>query len=100
MRRIEAPDETVVEVWQERRDEPDPETTGCVAFTTHYRFMPKPGTGAIGETLSATRELRFRTQHELAHLLKRVGFARIDWYGDWSRTAVDETSRELIAVAR
>ena len=35
-----------------------------------------------------------------ARLLRDAGFARIDWYGDWNRAPVDETSRELIAVAR
>ncbi|SAK59825.1 class I SAM-dependent methyltransferase [Caballeronia ptereochthonis] len=100
MRRIEAPDGSVVEVWQERREEPDPAATRRVAFTTRYRFMPKPGTSAVGETLSVTSELRFRTLDEWTRLLNRAGFARIDWYGDWSRAPVDETSRELIAVAR
>ncbi|KXV10178.1 methyltransferase type 11 [Caballeronia megalochromosomata] len=94
-RRVEAPDGKMVDVWQERDPESDPSTTGRVAFTTHYRFMPAPG-----ETLSATSELRFRTLDELARLLTDAGFARIDWYGDWNRAPVDETSRELIAVAR
>ena len=100
MRRIEAPDGSAVDVWQERHDEPDPRATGRVAFSTHYRFVPKPGAGEIGETLSAASELRFRTRDELAQMLNRAGFAWIDWYGDWSRAPVDETSRELIAVAR
>lgn len=95
-----APDGCVVEVWQERHAQPDPATTGRVAFTTHYRFMPKPGARAVEETLSATSELRFRTLDELTRLLNRAGFAQIDWYGDWGRAPVDETSRELIAVAQ
>lgn len=52
------------------------------------------------ETLRAESELRFRSRDELAQLLNRAGFAHIDWYGDWNRAPVDETSRELIAVAR
>ncbi|SAK49053.1 methyltransferase type 12 [Caballeronia calidae] len=99
-RRIEAPDGRTVEVWQELHAEPDPLATGRVAFTTHYRFMPKPGTDIAEETLSAQSELRFRAQDELTRLLTKAGFARIDWYGDWDRAPVDETSRELIAVAR
>ncbi|WP_250512554.1 class I SAM-dependent methyltransferase [Caballeronia sp. INDeC2] len=94
-RRVEAPDGKTVEVWQERHAQPDPSTTGRAAFTTHYRFMSTPE-----DTLSATSELRFRTLDELARLLTDSGFARIDWYGDWDRAPVDETSRELIAVAR
>jgi ubiquinone/menaquinone biosynthesis C-methylase UbiE len=92
---VEAPDGRTVEVWQELHAQPDPSTTGHAAFTTYYRF-----TSAPEETLSATSELRFRTLDALASLLTDAGFARIDWYGDWDRAPVDETSRELIAVAR
>jgi SAM-dependent methyltransferase len=100
MRRVAAPDGTTVDVWQERHAQPGPATTGRVAFTTHYRFEPKPGTAGVSETLSAECELRFRTLDELTRVLNRAGFAQIDWYGDWNRAPVDETSRELIAVAR
>jgi SAM-dependent methyltransferase len=100
MQRIEAPGGGTVEVWQERHARPDPATTGRVAFTTRYRFLPKPDSGADAATLSAASELRFRTADELTRLLNRAGFAQIDWYGDWSRAAPDDASRELIAVAR
>jgi SAM-dependent methyltransferase len=79
------------EIWQERHDTPDPAETGRVAFTTFYRFDDT--------TLEAHSELRFRTQQELTALLNQAGFTHIDWYGDWNRAPVDETSRELIAVA-
>ncbi|MDR5764603.1 MULTISPECIES: bifunctional 2-polyprenyl-6-hydroxyphenol methylase/3-demethylubiquinol 3-O-methyltransferase UbiG [unclassified Caballeronia] len=95
---VSAPDGRAVEVWQERHAEPDPLSTGRVAFTTHYRFMPTPD--APEQTLSAVSELRFRTRDELARLLTDAGFAKIDWFGDWNRAPVDEVSRELIAVAR
>ncbi|SAL22616.1 methyltransferase type 12 [Caballeronia arvi] len=100
LRRIEAPDGRTVDVWLERHAVPDPLATGRVAFTTHYRFMPKPSGEIAEETLSATSELRFRTLEELTKRLTEAGFAQIDWYGDWNRAPVDETSRELIAVAR
>ena len=92
---VEAPDGRTVEVWQELHAQPDPSTTGHAAFTTYYRF-----TSAPEDTLSATSELRFRTLDALAGLLTDAGFARIDWSGDRDRAPVDETSRELIAVAR
>jgi SAM-dependent methyltransferase len=79
-----------VEVWQECDDTPD---TNRIAFTTFYRFKD-------GETLEARSELRFRTQAELTALLNQAGFTQIDWYGDWNRAPVEETSRELIAVAQ
>jgi SAM-dependent methyltransferase len=79
-----------VEVWQERDDTLD---ASRIAFTTFYRFED-------GETLEARSELRFRTQAELTALLNQAGFTQIDWYGDWNRAPVEETSRELIAVAQ
>ncbi|SAK41708.1 methyltransferase type 12 [Caballeronia temeraria] len=96
---VKAPDGRTVEVWHERHAEPDPLATGRAAFTTYYRFAPTPEMPEE-ETLSAASELRFRTRDELARLLAEAGFAQIDWYGDWTRAPVDETSRELIAVAR
>ena len=100
-RRIDAPDGKTVEVWQERHIEPDPLATGRVAFTTRYRFLSATeGSADTTDTLEATSELRFRTLDELTRLLLGAGFTDIDWYGDWSRAPVDETSRELIAVAR
>ncbi|WP_277185585.1 bifunctional 2-polyprenyl-6-hydroxyphenol methylase/3-demethylubiquinol 3-O-methyltransferase UbiG [Caballeronia sp. BR00000012568055] len=81
------------EVWQEHHAQPDPDETGRVAFTTHYRF-------ASGEEVAAPSELKFRTQAELERLIRQAGFATIEWYGDWNRAPVDGASRELIAVAR
>jgi SAM-dependent methyltransferase len=78
-----------VEVWNGESSEQD----GCVTFTTHYRF-------ASGEEVSVRSELRFRTQDELAYVLTQAGFAQIEWFGDWNRAPVEDTSRELIAVAR
>jgi len=93
-RRIEGADGRIVEVWHERHATPDPLETGRVAFTTNYRF------DADASTLRADSELRFRTREELTQLLTDAGFSGIDWYGNWDRAPVDETSRELIAVAR
>ncbi|KND61823.1 putative methyltransferase [Candidatus Burkholderia verschuerenii] len=94
-RQVKAPDGGSVGIWQERHAAPDPLTDGRVAFTTHYRFEENGG-----ETLEARSELRFWTRDELARLLNQAGFARIDWYGDWNRAPLDDTSREMIAVAR
>ncbi|MDR5854036.1 class I SAM-dependent methyltransferase [Caballeronia sp. LZ062] len=94
LRRVQSADGRAVDVWQERHASPDPLATGRVAFTTHARFDGE------AETLRAESELRFRSRDELTLLLNRAGFAQIDWYGDWNRAPVNETSRELIAVAR
>ncbi|SAK76200.1 methyltransferase type 12 [Caballeronia fortuita] len=95
---VDAPDGKTVQVWHEGHAQPDPLSTGRAAFTTHFRFLTAPE--APEQTVSATSELRFRTRDELARLLTDAGFGQIEWYGDWNRAPVEETSRELIAVAR
>jgi SAM-dependent methyltransferase len=97
-RRVQTAEGGVVDVWHERQERaaaPDPLTDGRVAFTTHYRFGENGG-----ETIEARSELRFWTRDELNRLLNQAGFARIDWYGDWNGAPLDDTSREMIAVAR
>jgi SAM-dependent methyltransferase len=64
-----------------------------VRFNTHYRFERD------GDEIVSSSELRFRTQDELIHTLTQTGFVSIQWYGDWSCAPVNETSRELIAIA-
>ncbi|MBN3757804.1 class I SAM-dependent methyltransferase [Paraburkholderia sp. Tr-20389] len=78
-----------VEIWQQLVDV----QAGRVRFDTVYRFT------ACDDTVVSTSELRFRTQTELSEALRKAGFSEMEWFGDWSRSPVDETSRELIVVA-
>jgi SAM-dependent methyltransferase len=90
-RHIDAGAPGKVEVWQDNvSGSPD----SGIRFDTHYRFE------ASGVHLIATSELRFRTQDELAGLLADAEFTSLDWYGDWDRSPVGETTRELIVRAR
>jgi hypothetical protein len=40
------------------------------------------------------------SQGELAAFLAEAGFARVDWYGNWDRSALTPKSPEIIAIAR
>lgn len=44
--------------------------------------------------------LRLRTATEMAGLLRRAGFRRIEWYGDWNGEPFTHRSPRVIAVAR
>jgi ubiquinone/menaquinone biosynthesis C-methylase UbiE len=68
-----------------------------------------PVTGVSHETWRWTRgrrkgekrhALRLRTATEIASLLKRAGFRRVEWYGGWEGEPFTHRSSSLIAVAR
>lgn len=44
--------------------------------------------------------LRLRTATSIADLLRRAGFRRIEWYGDWNGEPFTHASPHVIAVAR
>lgn len=44
--------------------------------------------------------LRLRTATGIARLLRRAGFGRVEWYGDWGGEPFTHRSSSLIAVAR
>ncbi len=77
-RRVHSEEQGAVDVWQQLIDV-DGER---VRFDNHYRFERD------GAEIVSPSALHFRTQDALMR-----------WYGDWSRTPVDATSRELIVVA-
>jgi predicted TPR repeat methyltransferase len=78
-----------VEIWQQLIEAAD----GRVRFETHHRFARD------GDTVFSTSELRFRTRAALAGALRKAGFSRMNWFGDWSGAPVDPVSREPIVVA-
>jgi hypothetical protein len=45
-------------------------------------------------------DMRWYTKPELEHLLARSGFEVEETYGDFDRSKLDDTSREIIVVAR
>ena len=68
----------------ERKDE-------LVSFETQYCF----GDGTVILSQSA---LRFASQGRVSELAQEAGFTDLVWYGDWDRSPVMPTSRELIVV--
>jgi SAM-dependent methyltransferase len=68
--------------------------TGIVNIVHHYRFLD---TDKLTEGRS---RIRFVDQDHLMRLLAVANLTPITWYGDWDRTPITPTSRELIVVTR
>lgn len=64
-----------------------------VTFETRYSFIG-------GDSLVSRSTLRFTPREELARWLEAAGFDRIDWFGDWDRSAFRDESLEIIVVAQ
>lgn len=60
----------------------------------HYRLLD------TGKLIVGHSRLRFVDQNHLTQLLTAANLAPIVWYGDWDRTSLTPTSREIIAVTR
>ena len=52
------------------------------------------------EPIVSRSTLRFMTAEHLDHLLTQAGFVIDERYGDWDRSLMTHTSREIITVAR
>ena len=68
--------------------------TGIVNIVHHYRFLD---TDKLTEGRS---RIRFVDQDHLMRLLAAANLTPITWYGDWDRSPITPTSRELIVVSR
>ncbi len=64
-----------------------------VTFETHFRF-------AVDDVVVAPHSLRFMDRDRLAGFLAEAGFDNVLWYGDWTGSAWQQESPEIIAVAR
>lgn len=88
-RRVDGKQEGPVEVWHE--------VTGVdgdlVSFDMHHRFL------SSGEDVISISTLRFPELDHLTESLAEAGFAVECAYGDWDRSTITASSRELILVA-
>jgi len=83
------------EVWFDSLEvERDAEAGDLARCEIHYRFE------ATGEHLVSRNALRFRPRAVLERDLRAAGFEVERVYGDWNRSALDESSPEMIFVAR
>ena len=58
------------------------------------------GAGVVGRRLYRDFQLRYSHRWEIEHLLARCGFEIVDLFGDFDRTPFDESSAEMVWVAR
>ena len=79
--------------WVEMVDE---RPAGDGWIDTHEGHTILPG----GRHLVVSETLRFRTPDEIRMSLDRAGFDVVSTWGDWDRSPHDDTSEELIVLAR
>jgi ubiquinone/menaquinone biosynthesis C-methylase UbiE len=77
------------EVTARRRFDP---VTGVSHEIWHWRRGDEHG--------EKRHSLRLRSATEIATLLRRAGFRRVEWYGDWNGEPFTHHSPRIIAVAR
>lgn len=89
-RTIDHPDLGTIETWHEVTDAGE----GRVTFQTHTAL------GGGRHTDISESVLAFRTQVEIEALLRRAGFADIEFLGDWDGRPFRLESPEIIVIAR
>ena len=56
--------------------------------------------GVVGRRFYRDFQLRYSHRWEIRHLLEVCGFEIVDLFGDFERSPFDETSTEMVWVAR
>ena len=67
---------------------------GIVTYETHYRIKTE------NRAVSASSQIRFTRQEELARLIGSAGLRVESWLGSWQGEAYSPSSREIIPLGR
>ena len=63
-----------------------------VTFETHYLFA--------GDDIVVTHNtIRFVGESQLREILSKVGFLKMEWFGNWDSSALESQSQEIIVIA-
>ncbi len=90
-RGFEHPDLGLVTCWN---DVCQDVRTGIVTYETHYRAE------ASGEMFSASSQIAFPGQSELAGMIEEAGLEVEQWLGDWLESAYSKASADIIPIGR
>lgn len=90
-RQIAHPDLGQVTVWN---DVSQDAATGVVTYETHYRVE------TTGQVLSASSEIAFPGQDELAGMMSEAGLDIKQWLGSWQGDPFTSASPEIIPLGR
>ncbi|MEO1019080.1 MAG: class I SAM-dependent methyltransferase, partial [Pseudomonadota bacterium] len=69
-------------------------STNILSYTNSYRVR------STGDLHSASAQIRYTTQKELAVLLERAGLGVDQWLGDWQGSHFSATAKEIIPAGR
>lgn len=87
-------DRAIVERWDARRID-----RVSQRVDVDFRWVVRRGLGPVLEDVRAHYAIRYTFPHELLHLLARAGFAAVQLFGDYDRSPLGPTPRELVVVA-
>jgi ubiquinone/menaquinone biosynthesis C-methylase UbiE len=91
LHRLEHPQLGTIEAWNEPFYD---ETNNVLTYENGYRVL------ASGQTVSATAQIRYTPQEELAAVIKAAGLVVERWLGDWEGNPYHPEAREIIPVGR
>jgi len=90
-RRFHHPRLGAVEAWNVSSYDDE---TGVLSYENAYRVLD------TGNVFSATAQIRYTSQPDLAAMIADAGLAVEDWLGDWTGTRFQSTSPEIIPLGR
>ncbi|WP_454848656.1 class I SAM-dependent methyltransferase [Rhizobium binxianense] len=70
------------------------EKSGVLSYSNGYRVL------ATGQSFEASAKIRYTSRDMLARMIGEAGLAVDGWLGDWSGSAFEEGSREIIPLGR
>jgi SAM-dependent methyltransferase len=89
--RLEHPQLGTIEAWNEPSYDDD---TNVLTYENGYRVL------ATGRTFSASAQIRYTPQEELAEMIEAAGLVVERWLGDWDGRPYHRTAREVIPIGR
>lgn len=90
-RQLRHPRLGAVEAWNESTYDDE---TGVLSYENAYRVSD------TGDVFSATAQIRYTPQPDLAGMITDAGLAVEDWLGDWTGTQFQPISPEIIPLGR
>ena len=90
-RRLRHPRLGKVEAWNESTYDAQ---TGVLTYTNAYRVLD------TGKLFSASAQIRYTKQAELAAMISDAGLAVDTWLGDWAGAPFQPTAPEIIPIGR
>ena len=81
----------MIEAWNETSYD---EASSVLTYENGYQIVK------TGETFSASAQIRYTSQEELADMIEAAGLIVDKWLGDWDGSPVHPEAKEIIPIGR